>query len=245
MLPGAVVISGCSGGIGQALVSEFQAQGWVIVGVDRRQADPALEYFFESDLRNISDRSISESLRKFFADVNLELSINALINCAATQTIGNFETLESQSLQESFSVNVVAAFELSRILSPVLEQQGGSIVNIGSIHAELTKKGFLPYSVSKAALRGLTRALALELGGRVRVNSIEPAAVETEMLKSGFVGSPEKYAKLVEYHPSQKIGKPDEIAQFVRYLIEDAPSFLHGSTIQLDGGISKVLHDPA
>jgi NAD(P)-dependent dehydrogenase (short-subunit alcohol dehydrogenase family) len=73
---------------------------------------------------------------------------------------------------------------LAQGLLPELEKAAGSVINISSIHARLTKKDFVAYDNSKAAISGMTRAMAVDLGPRVRVNSIEPAAIETDMLKS-------------------------------------------------------------
>ena len=100
--------------------------------------------------------------------------------------LGSFEQLSASDWHETMAVNLLAPVAISRALLPELKRQHGSIVHIGSIHSQLTKPGFTAYATSKAALAGLTRAMAVELGGSVRVNAIEPAAIATPMLAAGF-----------------------------------------------------------
>ncbi len=95
-----------------------------------------------------------------------------------------------------------------------------------------------------AALSGLTRAMAVDLGGRVRVNAICPAAIHTPMLAAGFAERPDALAALHDAHPTGRIGLPEEVAHLARYLIAEAPDFLNGSCLGLDGGIAGRLHDP-
>jgi NAD(P)-dependent dehydrogenase (short-subunit alcohol dehydrogenase family) len=108
----------------------------------------------------------------------------------------------------------------------------------------LTKKNFVAYATSKAALSGMTKAMAVDLGGRVRVNAIEPAAIETDMLKAGFEGKSELYRQLEAYHPLGRIGRPEEVARLALAMIEGGIDFLDGACVGLDGGISGCLIDP-
>ncbi|RTZ60769.1 MAG: SDR family NAD(P)-dependent oxidoreductase, partial [Gammaproteobacteria bacterium] len=100
------------------------------------------------------------------------------------------------------------------------------------------------YASSKAALVGLTRSMAVELGGRVRVNALCPAAIDTEMLRQGFADSQPGLQELSDYHPSKSIGDPAEVAKIVLCLADPDFRFLHGAVIGLDGGIAARLHDP-
>jgi NAD(P)-dependent dehydrogenase (short-subunit alcohol dehydrogenase family) len=121
----------------------------------------------------------------------------------------------------------------------------GCVINISSIHARLTKPNFVAYATSKAALSGMTRAMAVDLGGRVRVNAIEPAAISTDMLKAGFKDHPEQYAALEQCHPLGRIGTPEEVAALALSIVDGELRFLHGACVGMDGGISARLHDPA
>jgi NAD(P)-dependent dehydrogenase (short-subunit alcohol dehydrogenase family) len=127
---------------------------------------------------------------------------------------------------------------------PDLEKARGSVVNISSVHATLTKPGFSAYATSKAALLGMTRALAVDLGPRVRVNCVTPAATDTPMLRAGFEGNPAELSALAAMHPSGRIATPEEIARVVLFLASDAASAITGAALAADGGIGGRLHDP-
>ena len=121
----------------------------------------------------------------------------------------------------------------------------GGVVNIGSIHARTTKPGFVSYATSKAALIGLTQALAVDLGSKgVRVNVVQPAATQTDMLMRGLDGHPEAYDRLAAYHPLERIADPGEIADAVMFLVSANASFITGAVLSVDGGIGVRLHDP-
>ena len=168
----------------------------------------------------------------------------AIVHNAATQKLGNFEDLTTDDWTTTFEVNVLAPTLISRELLPLLKARQGSIVHIGSIHSQMTKPGFTAYATSKAAVAGLTRAMAVELGSLVRVNAIEPAAIETPMLKAGFEKTPGLKAQLESFHPTGSIGQPQDVSRAVIYLLDPANKFLNGCVLALGGGIHNRLHDP-
>ena len=176
-------------------------------------------------------------------EANQDCPIVGLVNNAAIQDLAEFENADAMALAESFAVNVNAPYIMAKLTHKMLAQNGGTIINIGSIHSQQTKTGFLAYSVSKAGLRGLTKGLALELGASVKVNSIEPAAISTNMLAQGLSHDEVKLKELKFLHPTRSVGAPSEVADLACYLIESAPQFLNGSCIELDGGISSLLSD--
>lgn len=132
---------------------------------------------------------------------------------------------------------------MSQHFLPKLEQSKGCIINIASIHQQLTKKKFIAYATSKSALVGLTKAMSVDLQGKVRVNAISPAAIDTQMLRDGFNNDEEMVKKLHELHPLQRIGKPAEVSKLALLLAEDELGFINGANICIDGGISNVLKD--
>jgi NAD(P)-dependent dehydrogenase (short-subunit alcohol dehydrogenase family) len=143
------------------------------------------------------------------------------------------------------SINLLAPVMISRVFLPYISNHGGSILHIGSIHSHLTKPGFTSYATSKAALAGLTRAMAIELGASVRVNAIEPAAISTPMLEAGFADFPELKDKLEKFHPTGSIGSPEDVARAVLFFLDPQNLFLNGCILSLSGGIHNRLHDPA
>jgi NAD(P)-dependent dehydrogenase (short-subunit alcohol dehydrogenase family) len=168
----------------------------------------------------------------------------AIVNNAAVQVLGSTETVGPGDWQDTLETNLVAPFFLAQMLLPELESARGSVVNIASVHAVATKPGFVCYATSKAALVGLTRAMAVDLGGRVRVNALLPAAVETAMLVEGFTASKDGLEELGRMHPIGRIAQPSEIAKAALFLASEQASFVTGAALLVDGGITARLHDP-
>lgn len=152
------------------------------------------------------------------------------------------DSLTRNQWQTTLDINLTAPFLLSQGLVNELEAAKGSIVNISSIHAKLTKKNFVAYATSKAALSGMTRAMAVDLGPRVRVNAVERAAMDTDMLRNGFNYDDLKIKKLSSYHPVNIIGEPCDLAKVVISL--NSLPFILGSIFSLSGGIDCKLNDP-
>jgi NAD(P)-dependent dehydrogenase (short-subunit alcohol dehydrogenase family) len=241
------VITGAAGGIGQALVRVFAAAGYKVIATDcmRRPTGLPCTDYIEADLhQSVLDEGYADTL---FQRIRAQLpsgGLHALVNNAALQRLGGVDDLTRDDWQRSLNVNVLAPFLWAQALLPALECGQGSIVNISSIHARLTKRNFVAYASSKAALSGMTRAMAVDLGSRVRVNAIEPAAIGTEMLKAGFDGKPELFAQLEQCHPAGRIGRPEEVAACALALVAGDMRFMHGACIALDGGIGARLFDP-
>lgn len=244
----AVIVTGATGGIGAAIVRHMRAAGHVVVGIDAvegNDCDGVRQLRF--DLETLADEDAVQRLGREVRSAIDALGaskIIALVNNAAWQGLGAAESLPEPVFSRSLAVNVTAPFVLSKLFFAELAANAGCIVNIGSIHAHLTKSGFAAYATSKAALAGLTRALSVEWGARVRVNSIEPAAVATPMLEAGFAGDPEGREQLAAAHPSRGIGDPDLVARWVGHLVGDTSPFCNGMVINLDGGIAHRLFDP-
>ena len=145
---------------------------------------------------------------------------------------------------DSLTVNTAVPYALVKAFVADLEKSEGAVINIGSVHAQATKPQFLAYATSKAALHGLTRALAVDLGPKIRVNTLAPAATETPMLKAGFENDQKSYAALKDAHPLKRMASPDEIARLALFLASRDANFLTGATIYADGGVLSRLHDP-
>ena len=242
-----VIITGANGGIGQALVSIFSQAGYGVIATSaspKREGLPC-KHFIQVDLqRSVQDEGYAAQV---FSEIRQALDgqlLKGLINNAAVQILGSVEELDRQAWQQTLDVNLLAPFFWTQELLLELSEAKGSVVNIGSIHARLTKKNFVAYATSKAALAGMTRAMAVDLGAKIRVNAIEPAAIETDMLKAGFEGKPELYRQLEQYHPIGMIGQPQEVARLALMMVDDGLPFLNGAVIGLDGGITGCLYDP-
>jgi NAD(P)-dependent dehydrogenase (short-subunit alcohol dehydrogenase family) len=239
-----VFITGVLGGIGSAIAQAFKEGGYFVYGADVRQAtDPQhVDKFFTFDLHTycVNQTYQKDWNRKFNDEIEF---LDVLVNNAATQLLDHLADVKLSDWQETLNVNLTGPMLLSQYFLKTLEERNGSIINIASIHQQLTKPRFVSYATSKSALVGLTKALAVDLEGRVRVNSISPAAIQTPMLLAGFDGKEEALEQLKKLHPVQRIGYPFEVAKLAVFLASENFGFVHGANITLDGGISSVLKD--
>lgn len=242
-----VLVTGAAGGVGSGLTRAFAARGFRVLGMDRlsQTVDMQCWRYLQTDLEKlVSDSRYAEDVFSSIISLLSGHGLDVLVNCAAVQVLGGVESLTTADWHRTLDVNLLAPFVLTQGLLPQLEAAGGSVINISSIHARLTKANFVAYATSKAALSGMTRAMAVDLGGRVRVNAIEPAAIATDMLKAGFAGQPDLYAQLEHCHPQGRIGTPEEVAALALAIADGDLRFLHGACIGMDGGISGRLFDP-
>jgi NAD(P)-dependent dehydrogenase (short-subunit alcohol dehydrogenase family) len=238
-----VFITGVLGGIGSALARAFRENGYYVFGVDMRE-----------DFNGHCDRFLRFDIHQFVRDATYRIrftqifdeimpNLDVLINNAAVQKLDALENIKLEDWQETLNVNLTGPMLLSKIFLNRLEASNGSIINIASIHQQLTKPGFVSYATSKSALVGLTKAMAVDLAGKVRVNSISPAAIETAMLRAGFNHDETAIDELRKIHPVQRIGYPADVAKLALFLASQNTGFIHGANFLLDGGISSVLKD--
>lgn len=237
------LITGAAGGIGRALVSVFEAQGWRVVSTDRVALDRASHVVGSlADLSRPDTTGGAALIAALRNETRGELS--AIVHNAAFQVVKPTADLSPEDWQTTLNVNLMAPFWLTQAFLPELAQRHGSVLAISSIHERLTKPGFVAYATSKSALSGMVRAMAVDLGGQVRVNAICPAAIGTPMLKAGFDGQPEAFARLQAHHPIGRIGTPEEVAELAAFVCSDRSPFMTGACLDLSGGISGRLHDP-
>lgn len=241
------LITGASGGIGSALCSKFFGAGYHVIASDKNVPTMACTDYSHVpvDLYSfcVSEQARTEALAQLRVAIG-ERQLAVIVNNAALQIVKPTAALTANDWLHTLNVNMVAPFLMIQSFLPELEASQGSVINISSIHATLTKPEFVAYATSKAALSGLTRSLSIDLGGRVRVNSICPAAIATPMLIDGFDGKADKMRQLAQMHPIGRIGTPLEVASLALFLASDNATFITGAEFQLDGGISNRLFDP-
>jgi NAD(P)-dependent dehydrogenase (short-subunit alcohol dehydrogenase family) len=241
------LVTGSASGIGKAVVEAFVNQGYSVIGLDCAllPADFLGQNYLQLDLQRIVENVSYKAQTLYSIKQHLGgAELGVLVNNAAVQVLGGVDTLTLADWQRTLNINLLAPFVLTQGLLPELEAAQGCVINISSIHARLTKANFVAYATSKAALSAMTRAMAVDLGGRVRINAIEPAAIATDMLNAAFEGKPECLAELRNCHPQGRIGTPQEVAVLALSMASGDLRFLHGSCVGLDGGISGRLFDP-
>jgi NAD(P)-dependent dehydrogenase (short-subunit alcohol dehydrogenase family) len=240
------LITGALGGIGQSLCTEFHRAGYFVIGTDKRTGQCECDAFINIDIRELYSR---EDRRKGLVNEVREIigqnGLKVLVNNAATQILNRTDDIQVSDWDDTLQTNLVAPFLMLQAFLPDLEAAKGSVVNIASIHSVVTKPRFVCYATSKAALVGMTRALAVDLGARIRVNAINPAATATPMLLAGFEGKSKEFDELAKKHPLERIAQPWEVAKTAIFLASEDAAFITGACLHIDGGIGGRLHDPA
>ena len=246
------LITGAGGCIGLNLVNGLLQKGWDVIGSDISFKKETINHsankllWINQDLDQfVNNNYAQDEFKKKIDTFTKGKKLDCVIHNAAIQKLNSFQKLSDKDWISTFNINFFSPVIINRILLPKLIKSEGSIVNITSIHANQTKSDFSCYASSKAALNCLTRSMAVEIGKKVRVNAIEPAAILTPMLKMGFKESDQKVVNLLSnYHPSGNIGTPDDILRAVLFLIDPRNKFLNGCILPLNGGIDSKLNDP-
>ncbi len=241
--PPVALITGAAGGIGSAMVRAFEVAGWQVISTDLQPMPRAGHVQTDigacTDPQHLEHQQVVAALRDATNG-----RLKALVANAAHQVVKPSSELTAVDWQQTLGVNLLSPFWLAMAFKDELTANRGSFLAISSIHERLTKPGFVAYATSKAALSGMVRALAVELGGQVRCNAICPAAIATPMLVAGFAGQLEALAALQAFHPVGRLGRPDEVAAAALYACSEGAGFLNGACLDLSGGISVRLHDP-
>lgn len=173
-------------------------------------------------------------------------SLDVVVNNAGIETGGNAVNMTLADWDRLIAVNLRGAFLFAKHSIPLMRGKGGAIVNISSVHALVSYPEDVAYDASKAGLIGLTRALALDHGkDGVRVNAICPGYIETPLHYKWLNALPnpeETMKEIVKFHPVRRIGTPRDVAQAALFLASDAASFITGTYLVVDGGMTAGGH---
>ena len=241
------ILTGCSGGIGSSIVEKFSKEGYKVIGIDIKE--PSFKFknfsFYKLDLDSPSiyeeDSKVLENL--FSDNFKGDYSDSVLINNAATQILKYIDDINFTELFSTFNINIFAALHMSKLFKKYSKGHR-NIINIGSIHSNVSKKKFSGYAASKAALEALSKSLSIECADqKIRVLHINPGAIMTDMLRDGFTGKEEKLKKLKNLIPAGYIPQPQEFSEFIFEISQIKSRYFTGSILEYDGGISKLLSD--
>jgi p-cumic alcohol dehydrogenase len=241
-----VAITGAARGLGQEFARSVAAAGACVVAADISDCAATLDIVAAEKGRGIAARLDVTEAGSASAMVAAAISafgrLDALINNAALYGAlhgGRFDAIDEAEWDAAMAVNVKGIWNCCKAAVPAMRQAGGgSIVNIASLAATYGMPYGLHYTTSKAAVIGLTRGLARELGrDRIRVNALAPSAVMTEGTREFF--GPKLDRALEAIKASQTIQRnlvPSDLVGTVMWLISDASGFVTGQTIAVDGG---------
>jgi NAD(P)-dependent dehydrogenase (short-subunit alcohol dehydrogenase family) len=230
------VVTGGGRGIGRAVVERLLADGAVVVAVER-DAD-ALDWLDgHSVIGDASDEAVAERA----ADLaEREAPLAGWVNNAALFRDASLHADSARTVLDLVAVNLgLAVVGCATAIRRFLASGGGAIVNVSSHQARQAVPGCTPYATAKAAIEGLTRALAVEYGARgIRVNAVAPGTVDT----GRFDAATER--ALAGVHPLGRVARADEVAATIVHLLSDDASFVTGATVPVDGGRTVLAHEP-
>jgi len=215
------LVTGAASGIGRAVSTLFEKSGIKVISLDKEKIPGGITY----DLTDLS------GIPKLIASLG---EIDVLVNNAGVQNAVSIENYSEEQRRRILRVNLEAPVELIRALSKqMLKRRSGRIVNLASV-AAYTAHTDLWYGVTKAGVVSFTRSFAALLGPQgIQVNAVAPGAIDTPLLDRA---QPERVAQLMKAAYTRRKGRPDEVAEAIRWLAMDAPEIVNGAVIDITDG---------
>jgi len=235
------LVTGGASGIGEQTVRALAGAGASVVIADLdHDAAQKLAAEIGADTSVVQmDIADQDSVQTSFAGID---ALDILVNNAGIGHVGDIEETSLEDWQRLFRVNVDGVFLVTKQALPLLlASEHGSVVNLGSVAGLVAVKKRFAYCATKGAVVALTRQLAAEYAGKLRVNCVCPGTVHTPFVE-GYLEKFHKHEKdkvRAEVHARQPIGrmgKPEEIGHMILYLCSDEAEFVTGSTLTIDGG---------
>ena len=237
------IITGSNRGIGKAMVEAFAAADYNIWACARKATPEYEAWLNDTASRNgvwikpvyfeMSDtESVNNGIKQILDD---NQTIDVLVNNAGISTVGLLSMSKVDDIRKLFDVNYFAMLQIiQKVSKKMARQKKGVIINMGSIAGIEPQPGKIAYGSSKAAVMMMTKCLAKELGPMgIRVNSIAPGPIETEMIHQY---NDEMLTKLASESALRRLGKREEIAQVALFLASEQASYINGEIIKVDGG---------
>jgi 3-oxoacyl-[acyl-carrier protein] reductase len=242
-MPRVALVTGGSRGLGAGLVQAFLDAGYCVETCARTttdtvrawEDDPECKERFHFTVTDVSDPADAE---RFVKEAAARWGgIDVLVNNAGVAREGVIGLFGDEALDQVIDLNLKGTVYVTRAASRImLARRAGSIVNISSVVGLSGYRGLSVYGATKAALDGLTRALARELGSRgITVNSVAPGYLRTEM-SHGL--DEDQLGQIARRTPLGRLGEPDDVARAVLFLTDPANRFLTGQVIVVDGGLT-------
>jgi len=238
------LVTGGSRGIGRAIVIALAKEGAKVVINYRSNEESAREtlkeveklgavgYLYKADVSN------EEEVENMFKDILTKFGrLDILVNNAGITRDNLLLRMKLEDWEAVMATNLRSVFLCTRAAAKIMiKQRSGRIINISSIVGEMGNIGQANYSASKAGIIGFTKTVARELASRgITVNAVAPGFIETEMTESIAPDLKDLYLKQI---PLQRFGKPEEVANLVKFLASEEAGYITGAVINIDGGLA-------
>lgn len=229
------LVTGASRGIGRAIAQQLAQQGITVVGTATSEAGVATinEFGHGMVLDVTSQASIDNLLDNMAKTVGMP---SILINNAGITADNLFMRMKDDEWDNVISANLSSVFKVTRAcIRPMLKARWGRIINISSVVAFTGNAGQANYTAAKSGMIGLTKSIAQEVASRgITVNSVAPGFIETDMTKNLPA---DQQAKLLQHIPMARMGRADDIASAVQFLVSEGAGYITGETIHVNGGM--------
>lgn len=242
------IVTGAAMGIGKAIATTFAKHGSkvVVADINKEKAEETAALINSQTgegtaIAAVADMSKVDDI-KSLVNTSYEQfgTVDVLVNNAGMEIMADFDEITEAQYDRVMAVNLKGPFFATQEMVKrwKAEKKHGNVICISSVHEDLPFPGFSPYCVSKGGMKMMTRNLSIELAPLgIRINNIAPGAIKTP-INASLLNEPKKLNELMEKIPLMRLGEPEDVSMTAIFLASDESSYVTGTTIVVDGGLT-------